>query len=64
MAGKMRKSRWSFKEDRTLMELAASQPIEAIADRFGRPVESIRKMAIRLGVSVKSREARREPRSL
>jgi hypothetical protein len=51
----VRKSRWSFKDDRRLMELArASTPLEEAAKITGRSPEAIKKAAIRLGISFKS----------
>jgi hypothetical protein len=49
------RTRWSLKEDRRLLELSKqSLTIEAIADRLKRTPDSILKMAIRLGLSLKS----------
>jgi hypothetical protein len=49
----VRKS-WSFKDDRRVIELArASKTLEQIAKAMARSPERIRKVAIRLGVSVK-----------
>jgi len=46
---------WSFKHDRRVMELAkASKTLEEIAKTMNRTPDRIRKVAIRLGVSVKS----------
>ena len=48
-----RKRRWSFKEDRRLLELAnRSMPVEEIANLMNRSPNAIRKKAIRLGVSL------------
>jgi hypothetical protein len=50
-----RKPRWSFKDDRRLMELArASTSLEQVVKITGRSPESIKKAALRLGVSFKS----------
>ena len=52
----MARKSWSFKDDRRVMELArASKTLEQIAEAMARSPERIRKVAIRLGVSVKSR---------
>lgn len=52
----VRKPRWSFREDRRLIELArAAKSLEEVAKVTGRSPESIRKMALRLGLSIKSR---------
>ena len=51
----VRKPRWSFKEDRRLMELArSSKSLEEVAKVTGRSPDRIRKMALRLGLSIKS----------
>ena len=48
---------WSFKKDRRLLELAKSgKALEQIAKEMSRPPE--RKIAMRLGVSIKSKAAR------
>jgi hypothetical protein len=50
----MRKG-WSFKDDRRVIELArASKTLEQIAKAMNRTPDRIRKVAMRLGVSVKS----------
>jgi hypothetical protein len=55
-----RKPRWSFKEDRRLMELArSSRSLEDVAKVTGRSPERIKKMAMRLGLSIKPRTANR-----
>jgi hypothetical protein len=52
--------RWSFKEDRRLLELAKSEKtLEQIAQAMDRSPESIRKSAIRLGTSIKPSTAHR-----
>jgi hypothetical protein len=54
----VRKPRWSFKEDRRLMELArSSKSLEQVAKATGRSPDRIRKMAMRLGLSIKSRSS-------
>jgi hypothetical protein len=48
------KGRWSFAEDRRLIELAASlKSLEAVADELKRPPEKIALTAKRLGLSLK-----------
>jgi hypothetical protein len=52
----VRTPRWSFREDRRLMELArSSKSLEEVAKATGRSPDRIRKMAMRLGLSIKSR---------
>lgn len=47
---------WSFKEDRRLMELAkSSTSLEEAAKQLGRPPDAIKRMALRLGLSLKSK---------
>ncbi|WP_197082767.1 MULTISPECIES: hypothetical protein [unclassified Bradyrhizobium] len=56
-----RKPRWSFKEDRRLMELArSSKTLEDVARATGRSPDRIKKMAMRLGLSIKSRAAKKQ----
>ncbi|MHC2334462.1 hypothetical protein [Bradyrhizobium sp. USDA 4454] len=51
-----RKPRWSFKEDRRLIELArSSKSLEEVVKVTGRSPERIKKMAMRLGLSIKPR---------
>jgi len=51
----VRKRHWSFKDDRRLMELGrASKSLEEVVRETGRSPESIKKAAMRLGVSFKS----------
>ena len=48
MARKLKHSRWSYAEDRRVLELAASsKSLEEIANRMNRKPETIRKVAIR-----------------
>jgi len=50
------KTRWSFAKDRRLMQLAASgKSLETIAGLMKRPVPTIRRVAVRLGISVKAK---------
>jgi hypothetical protein len=54
MARKVR-TRWSFAEDRRLIQLAASlKSLEAVAAELKRTPENVAQMAKRLGVSLKS----------
>ena len=47
---------WSFKEDRRLMELAKSTvSLEEAAKLLGRSPDAIKRMALRLGLTLKSR---------
>jgi hypothetical protein len=56
----VRTSRWSLKEDRRLMELArASISLEQVVKIFGRSPKSIKKAALRLGISFKSQAAKK-----
>jgi hypothetical protein len=49
------KTRWSYAEDRRLIQLAASSnSLEAIADEMNRSPERIAQMVKRLGISLKS----------
>jgi hypothetical protein len=50
MVRKVKKGRWSYKEDRCLLEFAAS----SVSDRMGRS-PSVSKKAPRLGASLKTR---------
>jgi len=62
MARKLKHSRWSYVEDRRVLELAASsKSLEEIANRMNRKPETIRKVAIRLGVSL--HDARRRSKA-
>jgi hypothetical protein len=55
MTGKRRKHRWSFAEDRRLLELAANaRSSEEIANLMSRPPETIHRVAIRLGISLRN----------
>jgi hypothetical protein len=54
MTEKQKPSRWSFKDDRQLIELAAaSKSMNVIAKRLQRPPKSIRKKASQLGVRLR-----------
>jgi hypothetical protein len=49
------KTRWSFAEDRRLIQLAASlKSLEAVADELELPPKNVARTAKRLGVSLKS----------
>jgi hypothetical protein len=55
----MRKG-WSFKDDRRVIELAkASKTLEEIAKTMNRTPDRIREVAMRLGVSVKSKTSKK-----
>ncbi|MGV7215089.1 hypothetical protein [Bradyrhizobium sp. UFLA05-112] len=52
----MARKPWSFKEDRRLMELAKSSiTLEEAAKQLGRSPEAVKRMALRLGLSLKSK---------
>jgi hypothetical protein len=52
---------WSFKEDRRLMELAkTSVSLEDAAKQLGRSPEAIKRMALRLGLSLKSKSSKKK----
>jgi hypothetical protein len=54
------KTRWSFAEDRRLIQLAASsESLEAVADELERPPRSVARTAKRLVISLKSGAGRR-----
>jgi hypothetical protein len=54
MAKMATKTRWSFAEDRRLIQLAASlKSLEAVADEMKRTPANVAQMAKRLGVSLK-----------
>jgi hypothetical protein len=47
---------WGFKDDRRVMELAReSKTLEEIAEAMGRSPDQIRRVAVRLGLSIKSK---------
>jgi hypothetical protein len=55
MAKMVVNKRWSYADDRRLIQLAASsKSIKAIADEMNRPPERVTQMALRLGISLKS----------
>ena len=52
----MARKPWSFKEDRRLMELAkSSTSLEEAAKQLGRSPDAIKRMALRLGLALKSK---------
>jgi hypothetical protein len=54
MAQKLRKSRWSFKEERRLLQLAAdSRSLEEVAEQMRRSSVAVRARAVQLGISFK-----------
>ncbi|MCK1384495.1 hypothetical protein [Bradyrhizobium sp. 21] len=51
---------WSFKEDRRLMELAkSSTSLEEAAKLLGRSPDAVKRMALRLGLSLKSKASKK-----
>ena len=57
----MARKPWSFKEDRRLMELSKSSvTLEQAAKQLGRTPEAIKRMALRLGLSLKSKAGRKD----
>jgi hypothetical protein len=60
MAKKAVNRRWSYAEDRRLIQLAASlKSVKAIADEMNRPPERVVQMAKRLGISLRSAAKRK-----
>ncbi|MBR0815972.1 MULTISPECIES: hypothetical protein [Bradyrhizobium] len=56
----MARKPWSFKEDRRLMELAkSSASLEEAAKALGRSPDAIKRMALRLGLSLKSKSGKK-----
>lgn len=56
----MARKPWSFKEDRRLMELAkSSTSLEEAAKQLGRSPGAIKRMALRLGLALKSKVGKR-----
>jgi hypothetical protein len=56
MVSVMARRPWSFKEDRRLMELAkSSTSLEEAAKLLGRSPDAVKRMALRLGLSLKSK---------
>ena len=59
MARKLKGGGWSFKQERRVLELAAqSKSSEEIANLMSRSPEAIRKVAIRLGISLTKNKRR------
>jgi len=57
MISVMARKPWSFKEDRKLMELAKSSvSLEEAAKQLGRTPDAIKRMALRLGLSLRSKK--------
>jgi hypothetical protein len=55
MARKLKLARWSYAEDRRVLELAKqSRSLEEIAKQMNRSPEAIHKVAIRLGISLRN----------
>ncbi|MBH5388865.1 MULTISPECIES: hypothetical protein [Bradyrhizobium] len=51
---------WSFKEDRRLMELAkSSASLEQAAKILGRSPDAVKRMALRLGLSLKPKTGKK-----
>jgi hypothetical protein len=62
MARKLKLARWSYAEDRRVLEVAAqSKSPEEIANLISRSPEAIRKAAIRLGISLSKNKQRSTP---
>jgi len=62
MAQNRKQGAWSYKGDRRLLELAKhSRPAEEIANLMNRSPDAIRKMAIRLGVSLNKNRRQSAP---
>ena len=56
----MARKPWPFKEDRRLMELAKSSiSLEEAAKQLGRTPSAIKRMALRLGLFLKSKADKR-----
>jgi hypothetical protein len=56
----MARKPWSFKEDRRLTELAKSSVLlEEIAKQLGRSPDAIKRMALRLGLSLKPKNGKK-----
>jgi hypothetical protein len=54
---------WSFKDDRRLVEIARSTPeVDKAAKLMERPPETIKKRAMRLGLSFKSKASVKKTR--
>jgi hypothetical protein len=53
-ARKVKRFRWSYKEDRRFIELAESKSFDEIAKLLGRKPGALTKAAVRLGISLKT----------
>jgi len=49
----MAKGRWSFREQRQLVELAQTKSLEQISSVLERSPESVKRAAVSLGVSIR-----------
>ena len=57
----VRQGRWSFKNDRRLMELArSSTSLEEVVKQTGRSPEAIKRAAMRLGISFRSQAKKKK----
>jgi hypothetical protein len=57
----VRQGRWSFKDDRRLMELArSSTSLEEVVRQTGRSPEAIKRAAMRLGISFRSQAKKKK----
>jgi hypothetical protein len=56
----VRQGRWSFKDDRRLMELARSSSLEEVVKQTGRSPEAKKRAAMRLGISFKSKAKKKK----
>ena len=62
MARKLKGGGWSFEQERRVLELAASsKSIEEIGNLMSRSPEAIRKVALRLGISLRNGRRRSTP---
>jgi hypothetical protein len=59
MVKRQKAGRFSFKEDRLLLEMASERTPESAAARLRRPVPTVRKKALKLGVSLKEHGRKR-----
>jgi hypothetical protein len=60
MISVMARRPWSFKEDRRLMELAkSSTSLEEAAKLLGRSPDAIKRMALRLGLALKTKGSKK-----
>lgn len=60
MVSVMARRPWSFKEDRRLMELAkSSTSLEEAAKLLGRSPDAVKRMALRLGLALKSKGSKK-----